>query len=151
MANCGAGFGCVLGHLRKQTPVVLASPPPHFIHSDKASLSKPHRRSLIVEASSSKLFQANFAPGELRRSARSRTSVRVGRTCSNKNFSKILIPKGLTKVFSFVTKKNSCRTKFCRYLCSEFKRCYVEFENKLSRIQKKLSRFRMNLSRILKI
>jgi hypothetical protein len=40
MANCGAGFGCVLGHLRKQTPVVLASPPPHFIHSDKASLSK---------------------------------------------------------------------------------------------------------------
>ena len=37
MANCGARFGCVLGHLRKQTPVVLASPPPHFIHSDKAS------------------------------------------------------------------------------------------------------------------
>jgi hypothetical protein len=36
MANCGAGFGCVLGHLRKQTPVVLALPPPHFIHSDKA-------------------------------------------------------------------------------------------------------------------
>jgi len=36
MANCGARFGCVLGHLRKQTPVVLASRPPHFIHSDKA-------------------------------------------------------------------------------------------------------------------
>ena len=37
MANSGARFGCVLGHLRKLTPVVLASRPPHFIHSDKAS------------------------------------------------------------------------------------------------------------------
>jgi hypothetical protein len=37
MANCDARFGCVLGHLRKQTSVVPASRPPHFIHSDKAS------------------------------------------------------------------------------------------------------------------
>nr|MBQ5604791.1 hypothetical protein [Bacteroidales bacterium] len=100
MANCGAGFGCVLGHLRKQTPVVLASPPPHFIHSDKASSSKLfqancgagfgcvlghlRKQTPVVlaslpphfihsdKASSSKLLQANFVSGELWRRLRLR-------------------------------------------------------------------------------
>ncbi|MBO5719074.1 MAG: hypothetical protein J6R71_05580, partial [Bacteroidales bacterium] len=60
-------------------------PPPHFIHSDKASLLK--------------LFLANFAPGELRRplrrSAWSRTSCTRWSDLLKQNFFKKFNPKGI--------------------------------------------------------
>ncbi|MBO7324158.1 MAG: hypothetical protein J6U57_01860, partial [Bacteroidales bacterium] len=62
----------------------------HFIHSDKASSFK------LIQA---RLLLANCGAGcgaQLGHVLR----VRVGWICSNKNFSKILISKRLTKIFS---------------------------------------------------